>query len=273
MAELIRKGCRQGLFTASTSFRNAVLYVLQEMCAGGDRMRGGILAGANNTLGYFLDEPWLSALNGETNLDASMIDEHQLIAIYDFPMMRYHIPARKFQFIWTMDAQLHCMRRHFEPGTPPFVLVRDEIGWVLHGEWDAQVAIVSRSQGLATIDIVQDVNTMLNNLGGEGARHEAMSFIANHAHLLAFGGSSAETNAYASKLIGDYREVMLSGGSRMPDQNSNTLEGFLGVSDVHWSMQWAPRVRPEEFARLPVGVGVLVSDGEVELVDFRRGNR
>jgi type IV secretory pathway TraG/TraD family ATPase VirD4 len=271
-AELIVAGMRRGLPESSPRFRNAMTYLIQELPGGGDRMRGGIIANVNNSLGHFLDPPWVDALSSDTTLHPRTIDEQGLIGILGYPMMVHLTPGRLWQFAWTLEAARHCMRRRYEKGTPPFVVPRDEVAWVLNPEWDANVCIVARSQGLCFVDSVQDVSTLLMGLGGEGAQAETHSFLANHmgAKIL-LGTEDPKTARWMSELIGQRKAVMLSAGGGQ-DPHADWMSRCLGVtSAVGWSEAWEPILRPEEFARLRVGQAVIQAFGEATIHDFTKG--
>lgn len=270
-AELWVRALKSGL--KDRAFDNAANYLLIELPGGGDRMRGGVIANANNVLGYFIDEPWVQALSGDTTMHPKLIDQHRLIGILNYPVAMYQMPARLWQFAWTMEAQRWCMSRDASRIELPFILVRDEVGWTLNPGWDALFCLVARSQKLAHIDIVQDVSTLLMGLGG--AEAEAYSFLANHLAAKAlFGSEDMRTNQWMSALLGQHREIMLSGHSGGHQPTGDWADDLLGVGNhAHWSEQWRPVCPPEKFARLPVAQAVVVMGGKHQFVDFWEGKR
>jgi hypothetical protein len=195
-----------------------------------------------------------------------MIDEQNLIGILNYPTQVFGATAKMYQFAWTMEAQRHCMRRDYVQGDPPFVMVRDEVGHILNPAWDASVCLVARSQGLAFIDLVQDISTLLMTVGDK--QSETHSFLANHTGAtLMFGTTDAASAKHMSDLAGQKRGISISGGGH--GGTGDFLGDMLGACVPSWREEWEPAVRVEAFSRLPVGVAYMQSGGKVELVDFR----
>ena len=268
-AQVLLAGFARNLAKTSPSFKNAANYLLNEMPGGGDKMRGGITAGANNCLYPFLEPPYLDAFGSDTSMSAEIIERDNLIGVLNDPILTGYTPAQMWQFALTLDAQLHCLGRRYEKGTPPFIIGRDECGWSMaNGPWESKMALVARSQGLSFLDIAQDVDSILMAMGRDN-KDGVYAFVANHSQKLLFGGDSAETNRYASGIIGTHKSILISGGGpRKPA--GRMLDTMLNVPDLSWSQVEEPIFKEHEFSRLPVGVGVLVSDGKHRVVDFRR---
>lgn len=272
-AALLREARKRGIDTPE--FRNARDYLTKELGGGGDRMRGGVIAEVNNTLGRFIDRPWVEALSGETTLNGQMIEEQGLIAILNYPTMAHHTPARMWQFAWTMDAQRHAMRRDASKVNRPFILLRDEIGQTLHPRWDSNFCLVSRSQKCGCVDIVQDLSTLHMAIGGN-AEAEVNSFCANHVGAtICFGTRDLKTAKWMSALLGEHREIMISGGGGGKGQpTGNTFDDLLGVgSDFHFSEQFRPVMAPAEFTRLKIGEAVMLAGDSFQFVNFWKGKR
>ncbi|WP_435018399.1 type IV secretory system conjugative DNA transfer family protein [Tundrisphaera sp. TA3] len=240
-----------------------------------DKIRGSVVAALGGVLDRFCVEPWKSALSPKaTTLTPEIIEKNRLVCVLDYPIMTYHTPARLFQAAWLMLTQMHLMRRPASTVDVPFILARDEAAWTLSPEWDSAAHNVLRSQKAVSISIVQCLNTLEAALGGgQKAHHEAMAFASNHMAKLYFSSNSADTSKWASSLIGQHKELSFSGGGggRRCQPSGDPWDDFLGVSsDTHWSTSWQPLVRPEAFAQLPVGVGILLRDGVHRVVDFRK---
>lgn len=272
-ARVLLHGDRMGLEESDSDYANAVTWLLRELCGAGDRMRGSILAECFNALGCFLSKPWDTFFSSDTTLTPKMIDEHALIGVLDMPEMVGLRPARMAQAAWTLEAQRWIGRRPYRKGSASFEIIRDEVGRLLNGEADAAFAQVARGQGGGLVDLVQDIDTLLNGLGGGEAKYEANSFVNNHMCKLFFGSNSVDTNKLTSALIGQKLKTRLSGGGnhRRPQPTGDFLDDCLGVGgDVHWQQAWEPVVRPEELAKLPVGVCMMVARGQHRWVDFRQ---
>ena len=106
--------------------------------------------------------------------------------------------------------------------------------------------LVARSQGLSFIDLLQDVNALRMAFGGGSANDRAWTFLQQHASTFLFNTASLDTAEWASKLIGQERQMLFSGGGGQQHRqgNASLLDDWLGVnSDVHWSEAWAPVIR------------------------------
>ncbi len=163
-----------------------------------------------------------------------------------------------------MLCQMHCLRRDAARSDTPFLIVRDECGQTLHPGWDLQVSAVARSQKLAVIDITQDLDVLMQGLGGEQSRHEVTGFAALHQTRLMFGSTNAEMNELHSRMLGDRREVQVGGGSgggSPPD--ADFADRLLGVTvGFSWSEHYEPWVRPGDFAKLRPGQAYLALGGQ-----------
>lgn len=247
-------------------FNRIKKFFMAEMCA--ERVHGPCVAGINGLLGRLIDQPLRNALT-QTTLSLKAIEAKGLIAVIDYPLMRYHTAGRLYACIWVMLMQRYLMNRDASKIKQPLVIVRDEAGWTLHGEFDMKANNTLRSQKVCDIALVQCLDTLERSLGGKMAHHEAMALASNHMHKLLFQNYSGSTNKWASEMGGMYREVQVSSGN----QEAQDFAGkALGARTPSWSLSYQNLIRPEDFTRLPVGVAVLMSGGRVEVVDFRRGS-
>lgn len=236
-----------------------------------DKIRGAVLSAVGGTLGRFVTEPWATALSSDTStLTPKVIEGEQLIAVLDYPLMRYFMPARLFQIAWIMLAQRYLMARDASGVEAPFWVARDEAGWVIHPEWDSAAHNVLRSQKCAGLATVQDVNMFEAALGGgPKAHHECANFISNHINKLFLTNNSKDTNDLAVALIGQSKQLMWSGGEG-GGKSDGLRDELLGVSShVHWREEYQPIFRPEDFTKLPVGHAVLHTGGEAARVNLR----
>ena len=273
-AELMVAGIRRGLDKTSPAFINALSYLARELPSGGDRMRGGIIANVNNCLGPFLDFPYLESFGSNTTFTVKDIAENGLIAVTNAPILRDMTPARMWQYAWVMEAQRYCLARDASKVELPFILWRDEAGLCLNPERDAEVQLVARSQKLAMVSLIQDVSTLLTALGGESAKHEAYSFLANHGSKFLFSTDDINSTAkWMSALLGDEPQILASGGGGKAPSGDFVAEA-LGVTCGHgWSESYQARVRPAEFARLQTAQCYLVSEGRYRYLDLFEGRR
>lgn len=255
-------------------FQRAADYLRYTLPSLGDRAIGAITSQIQNVVGNLCVEPFRDSLSGETVITPDLIEEQQLIVALDFPVQINGLSGRLFQAAFTMLTQLHCLKRSVEGLSRPCVIVRDECGLLLHGEWDLQCQLTSRSQMCAHIDAAQDYNMLFRSLGGSTkSEHEALSFASNHRTTLAFGNSNVRTNEHYSKLFGHSLQITTSGGGwgGRQQMTGNFADDLLGVGGgAQWSQQQLPVLRSDVFTQLPTGMCVLIEGGRFRTLDLRR---
>ena len=248
-------------------------FFLKELCAIGEKARGAVLSMCNGMLGKLIIEPFYDSLCTSTTITMEEIERDALVAVLDYPVLMHGMAARLFQAGVQQIAQMHALRRDAATVDRPLVIVRDEAGLILMPEWDMQVQVVARSQKLAHVDAFQDLDVAVSALGGTPrAKHEMHAFISNHRTVFAFGNANVETNQHFSTLCGMTRQIMMSGssGHARREPSGNLLDDALGVrSDFGFSEQYQPCVRPETWARLPVGCCYAIESGGYQFLDLR----
>lgn len=233
-----------------------------------EKIRGSVIAGVMGTLGRLVDPPWLDLL-AETTLSPEIIQRDRKIVVVDMPVMIHHEPARLFNSLWVMMAQRYLMQRDARGFVQPFIIARDEAGWVLSSEWDSKAHNVLRQQKCCSFAVCQCLDTLKASLGGTPKSElEAMAFASQHMHKFGFANYSKSTNDWFSEIAGQVKRIMPSGGNQ-PIPHDACAEA-LGCNSVGWSMAWEPLIRPEAFTRLPVGHAYMLSGGNVDYVNFRR---
>ncbi|QDV34993.1 hypothetical protein [Tautonia plasticadhaerens] len=252
--------------------KRATEFFLNEFSSLGYKARGAIISMVNAILGRFLLEPFYSALCEESTLTPEMIEAGRLVVALDYDLLTYETPGRMFQLAWIMLYQGYCLRRP-AANAPRSLIVRDEYAYFSHPGYDAIVAAVSRSQRALHLDLFQDFDLMEQTYGGgPKAKNEALSSWSNHGVKLMFHQNNPDSAEVQSRLTGDVKEIMLSGGSngRANRESGDLRDGWLGVNQsMHWSEQYARAIRPEFYSTLPVGVAVLHAHGEFQVLDMR----
>lgn len=248
-------------------FNRIQTFFRTEMCST-DKIRGSVLSSVMATLGRLVDNPWKELLS-ESVLTPELIQKHKLVVVIDMPVMQYHEPARLFNSLWVMMTQRYLMQRDASKFKEPFVIVRDEAGFVLSADWDSKAHNVLRQQKCCSIAIVQCLDTLKASLGGKTKSDmEAMAFASQHMHKLAFGNYSQSTNDWFSHLGGQFKGIQISGGGG-PVKGDVVAEA-LGCQTMGYSTSYEPVVRSEAFTMLRVGWAYLFSGGRVDLVNLRR---
>jgi hypothetical protein len=237
--------------------------LVTELASIGYKARGAVLSMNNGLLARFLDDPFHDLLCTETTWTPEAAERGGFIDVVDFPVLIHGTAGRMLQLAFAMLVQGHCLRRDPAAVDRPYCLVRDEASFVLHPDWDASVQVVARSQKLAAIDVIQDLDILLAALGGgEKARHEAFAFASNHMNKLLFGNANQETNEYFSRFFGDRKEMNV-GGSNAPGGRADFFDEVLGsTGQFQWNESgYEPHIRPGRFAGLKTGEAVMYLGG------------
>lgn len=173
------------------------------------------------------------------------------IVILDMPVLKWREPGQFFQIIFKTLVQRAVLRR-VNPSRP-VVVWADEAQFFTVPEVDGMVQTVARQAKLINVVLTQNLPMLISAMGGsEKARHEVDGYIANFQTKVLCANACKETNEYFSKLLGDERQYMLSGGTQ---QKYDLIADFMGQSQghAHFQEQWQPAVRPEDFTRLRKG--------------------
>jgi hypothetical protein len=261
----------------------AVEVLAGELASVGEKARGAVLSMNNGLTARFLVDPFYDLLSTDTTWTPEAAEAGGFIDVVDFAVLVHGTNARMLNLAFAMLVQMHCVRRDPELIKVPFTLVRDEASFVLHPEWDASIQVVSRSQKLLMIDVIQDFDILLAALGGTPkAKHEAHAFASNHLLKVMFGNTNNEMNEHFSRMLGDRRETTTSGGSGRGEPRG-LVDALLGATaDFHWEEgNYEPYLRPGEFARLRVGEAVMYLGGRplgrcgepFRIVDFWTGGK
>jgi len=260
-------------------FRRCMEVILHEMPSVGEKARGAAISMVNGILSKFLAEPWNEMLScQESNLlpDDLFTGEVGKIVILDFPVLVWGEAGRFFQVLFCMLVQAACLRRSVTQYPRTVVIVRDEVQLYCHGEWDAKVLGVARSQKLIHCSLVQTLDTLIGTgFGGtEAARYQALTFLAGHTNFFCFANVSSETNSFVAELLGKSRKLFFGGSSGANQPTGNVFDDFLGVGaapQVNWSEQLDYLCPPSEFMKLRTG-GVNHA-GLVDAIWFQGGRR
>lgn len=258
--------------------RRSIEVLLHEIPTIGERARGAAISMINGILAKFLSEPWHDILCcSESNLlpESLFTGPHGKLVVLDFPVLVHGDAGRFFQILYMMLVQSACLRRDVRQYPRPVIVVRDECQLYCHGEWDARVQSVARSQKLISCSLFQSLPTLIGTgFGGtEKARYEAMTFIANHATKLIYANTCSETNQHFAELLPKSRKLYFGGG-----QGSEPATGFidelLGITtrpQVNWHEQLEYEVHPSDFLKLRTG-GVA-HNKLVDAIWFQGGHR
>jgi type IV secretory pathway TraG/TraD family ATPase VirD4 len=223
-------------------------YFLREFGSMGERVRSTI---TESFMG--LAEPFLSGLmfrhfSGETNLFPEITYTEQKIIILDFSVKEYLDVGIIAQSIYKMMFQQAVERRDIEKYPIPVFLWVDEAQMFVN-PYDQIFLTTARSKRVATVFLTQNIPNYLVVMGaGAEAKPKVDSLLGNLSTKVFHANMDAETNEYASRLIGQAIFGMAS-------ESKSQSVGHLESKTVGVSMQLRPQVLPLEFLTLKTGGG------------------
>lgn len=234
-------------------------YFLREFGSMGGRVRSTI---TESFMG--LAEPFLSGLmfrhfSGVTNLFPETTFTEQKIIILDFSVKEYLDTGIIAQSIYKMMFQQAVERRDVEKYPTPVFLWADEAQMFIN-PYDQVFLTTARSKRVATVFLTQNIPNYLVAMGGGGdAKPKVDSLLGNLSTKLFHANMDAETNEYASRLIGQALFGMAS------ESESRSLEQ-VSSRTVGISMQLRPQILPLEFITLRTG-GKHTDENDNYIVD------
>jgi type IV secretory pathway TraG/TraD family ATPase VirD4 len=231
----------------------AMEFFVSEFAQLGDKGQAAVLSMVAGTLGRLTSGPFRDAFNGKTNMTPERIESEKLTVCLDYPLLKWGAPARLFQLAWVILFQDYCLRRDASTRDTVSLLVRDEAQYSLSPQFDMMVQTVARSQKLAMMSLIQDIDVLTASLGGDArAETEAYGWISNHQTKLLFSNSNARTGDFFEKCIGDHRQFFHSVSSA-PGKPECQWEHLLGIGQFSFSsnQQMRPYVTASDLASLP----------------------
>lgn len=160
-------------------------------------------------LGYA--EPFLSGILNdhfadETNITPEETFNGKLI-ILDFPVKNYLVSGIYAQCLFKHLWQQAVERRDIDEDTKPVFLWIDESQYFIN-EYDTIFQTTARSSRACTVLLTQNINNYYCQMGGKSSEAKVNSLLGNLATKIFHTNSDADTNMYASKIIGEAVEHM-----------------------------------------------------------------
>ncbi|MCR8561038.1 TraM recognition domain-containing protein [Mucilaginibacter sp. BJC16-A38] len=183
------------------------------------------------------------------------------IILIDLPVKLYHEAGRSCQILYKYIWQRAMEKREINAESRPVFLWADEAQNFLH-QHDADFQATARSSLIATIYITQNLHCYYSVMGGAKSEHRVKAFLGTLNTKIFMANADAETNSYASSLIGDAFFEDLSAGVTVAENFSKSRNTSLKLERI---------LRPESFVQLKTG-GPL-NNYLVEGVLHRQGNR
>ena len=215
-----------------------------------------------------LAEPFLSGLlyrhfSGATNIMPELTYEEQKIIVLDFPVKEFLEAGIIGQCVFKLLFQQVIERRDVRKYPTPVFLWADEAQYFIN-PYDQIFLTTARSSRAVTVYLSQNISNYLAVMGaGQEGKAKVDSLMGNLSTKIFHANSDAETNEYASRLIGQAITYMT---------NKGTSSAFLSMNfqvSEGMTTQYLPQIQPREFTILKSG-GKL-NDFEVESIVFVSG--
>jgi hypothetical protein len=166
------------------------------------------------------------------------------IVLIDLPVKIFDKAGRDAQILMKFCFQRAFERRKVYDTTRMIFLFADEAQNFIH-EHDALFQSTSRSSRVSTVYVTQNLPAYYANMGGKQGDERVKNFLGNFNTKFFHANADADTNKYASELIGDAYEEKLSVGQ------TKTLRDVTQSENI--SLELKRIFRPEGFMRLLTG--------------------
>ena len=225
----------------------AYQYFSQTLPAMGEKTRTTIV---ESFMG--LAEPFLSGLlsihfSGITNLKPEQTFTEKKIIILDFSVKEFLDAGIMAQCIFKLIFQQAIERRDISKNPVPVFLWADEAQYFVN-PYDQIFLTTARSSRAATVFLSQNISNYLVIMGGsDGAKPKVDSFLGNLTTKIFHANSDAETNEYATRLIG--QKIAFLGG--VSTSSSLMSLGYQTTKSMNASN--LEQIQPREFTLLRNG--------------------
>jgi len=199
-----------------------------------------------------LSEPFLSGFlhrhfAGKTNIFPEWTYEKQKIIVLDFPIKEFLDAGIIGQSVFKLLFQQAIERRNIHQHPIPVFLWCDEAQYFVN-PYDQIFLTTARSSRTATVFLSQNISNYFAVMGsGSDAKARVNSLMGNLCTKIFHANSDAETNEYASRLIGTDIMAMESGGTQY------TTFSMRDSKSLGYSMQLVPQVLAKDFTTLRNG--------------------
>jgi len=217
-----------------------------------------------------LAEPFLSGLlyrhfSGATNIFPEWTYERNKIIVLDFSIKEFLDAGIMSQCVFKLLFQQAIERRDINKYPTPVFLWVDEAHYFVN-PYDQIFLTTARSTRAVTVYLSQNISNYFAVMGsGSDAKARVDSLMGNLSTKIFHANSDAETNEYASRLIGNNIGYL----NNISDQQSLIDFNFSTTKGV--SSQYLPQVQPREFTTLKSG-GKL-NDYKVQAVIMVSGRK
>lgn len=199
-----------------------------------------------------LAEPFLSGLlyrhfSGATNIFPEWTYEQSKIIVLNFPIKEFLEAGIIAQCVFKLMFQQCIERRDVRKYPNPVFLWADEAQFFIN-PYDQIFLTTARSSRTSTVFLSQNISNYFAVMGSGGdARARVDSLMGNLSTKIFHANSDAETNEYASRLIGHEIAKLANVGIQQPHMSIAT------VQTESLSNQYLPQIQPREFTVLKSG--------------------
>lgn len=199
-----------------------------------------------------LAEPFLSGIlcrhfSGATTLHPELTYTKQKIIVLDFSIKEYLDAGIIGQCVFKLMFQQAIERRNVKEYPIPVFLWADEAQYFINA-YDQIFLTTARSSRTSTVYLSQNISNYLAVMDPHGdGKSKVNSLMGNLSTKIFHANSDAETNEYASKLIGEDVRIMTDMG-----MEHDHLALKRSVSQNH-SSSYLPQVQPKDFSILKTG--------------------
>lgn len=232
----------------SNAYDMAVDYFTHSFKSMGKRTRSVVI---ESFMG--LAEPFLSGLlrehfSGVTNITPELTYTEQRIILLDFPIKEFLDAGIIAQSVFKLMFQQSIERRDVRLYPTPVFLWADEAQYFIN-PYDQIFLTTARSSRTSTVYLSQNISNYMAVMGsGSDAKARVDSLMGNLSTKVFHANSDAETNEYASRLIG--MEIINLAGASV---NRDVYLGVATAKSEQISSQYLPQVQPKAFTTLRSG--------------------
>lgn len=195
-------------------------------------------------------EPFLSGILNDhfvkdTNLLPEITFEGKIIVL-DFSVKEYMVSGIYAQCLYKYLWQQAVERRPVTDATAPVFLWQDESQYFVN-EYDTIFQTTARSSKACTVLLTQNISNYYAQMGGQESKPKVDSLLGNLATKIFHGNNDAETNEWASRVLGNDIIALEGGSYQVSAFNATASHG------ENYSMQLMPQILPVEFTTLKSG--------------------
>jgi hypothetical protein len=206
----------------------------------------------------------------DTTVTPEMTEDGRIILL-DLPVKEYAEVGVFCQVLWKHTFQRSIERRDITANPRPVFLWADEAQHFVTS-YDTQFQTTCRAARVATVLLSQNYSNFIAALGGgEKARAECDSLLANLNTKILHANGDAVTNQWAATMIGMTRQYMMNGSSSY--ETGDWMQSMLGFGPTQGSTgmseQYQHEVQPSAFTALRTGGPS--NKGLVDAIVFRSG--